>query len=90
MDEQSKEKTALIVENNLYEWNRLSFGLIKAPETFQRLMNFVLKEEIGKTCLVYLYDIIIFSKTPLEHISNLRKIFYLLEEANLKVKLSKF
>ncbi|KZS09595.1 Uncharacterized protein APZ42_026144 [Daphnia magna] len=32
---------------------------------------------------------IIFSKTPLEHISNLRKIFDLLEEANLKVKLSK-
>ncbi|KZS18244.1 Uncharacterized protein APZ42_015662 [Daphnia magna] len=89
MDEQSKEKTAFIVENNLYEWNRLVFDLTNAPGTFQRLMNLVFRKEIGKTCLVYLDDIIIFSKTPLEHISKLRKIFYLLEEANIKVKLSK-
>ncbi|KZS03690.1 Uncharacterized protein APZ42_033520 [Daphnia magna] len=42
MDEQSKEKTAFIVDNNLYEWNRLAFGLTNAPGTFQRLMNFLL------------------------------------------------
>lgn len=89
MEKQSKERTAFIVENNLYEWNRLAFGLTNAPGMFQRVMNFVLWEKIGKTCLVYLDDNIIFSKTPLEHMVNLRKIFSLLESANLKVQLSK-
>ncbi|KAI9552203.1 hypothetical protein GHT06_022542 [Daphnia sinensis] len=89
MEESSKEKTAFIVENNLYEWNRLAFGLTNAPGTFQRLMNFVLQEEIGKTCLVYLDDIIIFSKTTEDHIKNLNRIFELLDRANLRVKLSK-
>jgi hypothetical protein len=31
MDQESKEKTAFIVDNNVYEWNRLAFGLTNAP-----------------------------------------------------------
>jgi hypothetical protein len=89
MDDSSKEKTAFIVDNNLYEWNRLAFGLTNAPGTFQRLMNFVLRSVIGKTCLVYLDDIIVFSRTRDEHLINLEQIFNLLTEANLKLGLSK-
>jgi hypothetical protein len=70
MDDSSKEKTAFIVENNLYEWNRLAFGLTNAHGTFQRLMNFVLSSVIGKNCLVYLDDIIVFSRTKEEHLTN--------------------
>jgi hypothetical protein len=44
---------------------------------------------IGKICLVYLIDIIIFSRSIEEHISNLKTVFSLLEEANLKLKLAK-
>ena len=89
MDDKSKEKTAFIVDNNIYEWNRLAFGLTNAPGTFQRLMNHVLRKEIGISCLVYLDDIIVFSRTLEEHLDNLRRIFGLLEQANLKLKLSK-
>ena len=89
MDEASKEKTAFIVDNNVFEWNRLAFGLCNAPGTFQRLMNTVLHDVIGKTCLVYLDDIIIFSKSIEEHFSHLKNIFLVLEKANLKLKLSK-
>jgi hypothetical protein len=89
MDDSSKEKTAFIVDNNLYEWNRLSFGLTNAPGTFQRLMNYVLRSVIGKICLVYLDDIIVFSKTKEEHLTNLECIFDLLKDADLKLGLSK-
>ena len=90
LEEDSKEKTAFIVDNNLYEWNRLAFGLTNAPGTFQRLMNSVLRSVILKICLVYLDDIIIFSRSIEEHISNLKTVFSLLEEANLKLKLEKY
>ena len=89
MDDSSKEKTAFIVDNNLYEWNRLSFGLTNAPGTFQRLMNYVLRSVIGKICLVYLDDIIVFSESKKEHLTNLGCIFDLLKEADLKLGLSK-
>jgi hypothetical protein len=52
-------------------------------------MNSVLRSVIGKICLVYLDDIIIFSRSIEEHISNLKTVFSLLEEANLKLKLAK-
>ncbi len=87
MDESSKQKTAFIVDNNLYEWNRLSFGLTNAPGTFQRLMNYVLRSVIGKICLVYLDDIKVFSKSKEEHLANLGQIFDLLKGADLKLGL---
>jgi hypothetical protein len=72
IDDESKEKTAFIVDSNLYEWNRLDFVLTNAPETFQRLMNDILRRVLGKTCLVYLDDIKVFSKTVEEHFRNLK------------------
>ncbi len=67
----------------------MSFGLTNAPGTFQRLMNYVLRSVIGKICLVYLDDIIVFSKSKEEHLTNLGYIFDLLKEADLKLGLSK-
>ncbi|KZS06385.1 Uncharacterized protein APZ42_030174 [Daphnia magna] len=81
--------TALQVDDNLYEWNRLAFCLTNAPGTFQRLMNSVLRRFIGKICLVYLDDIIIFSRTIEEHFTNLKTVLSLLENSHLNIKLSK-
>ena len=87
--EKSRELTAFVVDHNLYEFLRLPFGLTNSPGTFQRLMNHVLKDVIGKICLVYLDDIIIFASTVEEHVKNLQTVFDLLRAANLKMKLSK-
>ena len=89
LEESAKEKTAFIVENNLYEFNRMSFGLCNAPATFQRLMNYVLRDVLGKSALVYLDDVIIFSESYEQHLMDIRKVFSLLQRANLKLKLKK-
>lgn len=87
--EEDKEKTAFTTHSGLYEFNVMPFGLTNAPATFQRLMNVTLAGLNWKTCLVYIDDILIFSRTFDEHMSRLREVFDRLRGSNLKVKPSK-
>ena len=70
-----KFKTAFICEFGLYEFNRMPFGLTNAPGTFQRLMNNILRPLLGVCALVYLDDIIVFSKTFEDHLFHLEQVF---------------
>lgn len=89
MHENSIQKTAFNTDKGHFEFRRMPFGLKNAPATFQRLMNFVLRDYINKICLVYLDDIIILGTSLQEHIQNIRKIFSKLKEHNLKLQLDK-
>ena len=83
MAEEDKEKTAFVTPFGTFEFNVMPFGLTNVPATFQRLMNYVLREAIGKFVLVYLDDINIFSKTFEEHLEHLKWVFAKLREAGL-------
>jgi hypothetical protein len=89
MDPNSIPKTAFNVENGHYEFVRMPFGLKNAPATFQRVMDTVLKKLQEKNCFVYMDDIIVFSTSLQEHISNSKLIFKKLREYRLKVQLDK-
>ena len=67
----------------------MPFGVTNTPATFQCLMELYLGDMHLKWCTIYLDDIIIFSKTPEEHIQTLRGIFEELSAAGLQLKPSK-
>ena len=58
-----------------YECDRMPFGLTNAPSAFQQLMQGCLGNLHLQNCIIYLDDIIIFSKTPEEHLGRLRAVF---------------
>ena len=72
-----------------YQVKVLSFGLTNAPATFQWVMNKFFQQHLGKFVLVYLDDILVFSKTQEEHLEHLCKIFEILRENKIFSKLTK-
>ncbi|GBP15563.1 Retrovirus-related Pol polyprotein from transposon 17.6 [Eumeta japonica] len=89
MEPKDIPKTAFSVEGGHYEFIRMPFGLKNAPSTFQRVMDNVLRELVGRICLVYLDDIIIFATSLQEHINNLELVFERLRNSNFKIQLDK-
>ena len=84
--EEHRSKTAFRTSSGqLYEFNRLPFGLCNAPATFNRLMGNVLSGLSWEVCLYYLDDITVFSKGWREHLKGLRMVFLRLREANLRL-----
>ena len=67
----------------------MPFGLNNALATFQHLMESCLGDLHHKWCIIYLDDIIVFSKIPEEHIQRLRGVFEKLCTAGLQLKPSK-
>lgn len=83
MDPESVAKTAFNTIYGKYEFLVMPFGLCNAPATFQTLMNRVLRKFLWKICVVYLDDILIFSKTKEEHAQHLQEIFKALQQEKL-------
>ena len=67
----------------------MSFGLTNAPATFSRLMNSIFMEYLDKFVVVYLDDILIYSKNEEEHAEHLRLVLQKLREHRLYAKFSK-
>ena len=87
--EQDREKTAFTTGTGLYHFKVMPMGLTNAPATFQRLMEMVLRGLPWKTCLVYLDDVLIFSRTFDEHLKHLEEVFTRFQGSGLKLNPAK-
>ncbi len=82
-------KTAFVIVWGQYEYLRMPFGLYNTLVTFQWLMNHVLHEHLSEFVMIYLDDIVIYSKSMAEHIKHLDWILSQLKWAELKIKVEK-
>ena len=87
MEENSKALTAFTVNPlGFYECEYMPFGLTNAPATFQQLMQSCLGNLHLCFSIFYLDDVIVFSKTPEEHVFRLRAVFEKCKQVGLKLK----
>ncbi len=79
------EKTAFATKSGIYEFLKMPFGLVNAAATFQRSMDRILKKEKGKYVIIYIDDILIYSKTMLEHKDHVKVVMGKLKDAGLEL-----
>jgi hypothetical protein len=82
-------KTAFSTRYGLYEYLVMSFGLTNAPAYFMYLMNSVFMPELDKFVVVFIDDILIYSKSEEDHADHIRAVLQRLRDHHLYAKFSK-
>ncbi|WVZ89773.1 hypothetical protein U9M48_036137 [Paspalum notatum var. saurae] len=87
--EEDVPKTAFSTRYGLYEYLVMSFGLTNAPAFFMYMMNSVFMNELDKFVVIFIDDILIYSKNEKEHTEHLQIVLTRLREHKLYAKFSK-
>ncbi len=87
--EEDEWKTVFCTRLEHYEYLIMSFDLINASVTFQTFVNNVLRRYLNQFIIVYLNDILVYSKTKKEHVQHVRKVLQTLKKVNLRIKSGK-
>jgi len=87
--EEDKHLTAFTCHSSAWQCVRLLFGCCNAPATFQRAMDMILAGKTWNICLVYLEDVMVFSRSPEEHLQHLDEVLTRLGKAGVTLKAPK-
>ena len=89
MDELDQEKTSFVTSQGLFCYKVMSFGLKNAGATYQRLMNKMFANQIGRNVQVYIDDMLVKSRME-DHLEDLKETFNTFHYYNMKLNLSKY
>ncbi|XP_059458240.1 uncharacterized protein LOC132187819 [Corylus avellana] len=89
MHPEDREKTAFITDRGLYCYKVMPFGLKNAGATYQRLVNKMFRDQIGRNMEVYVDDMLVKSVLPQDHILDLQETFATLKKYGMKLNPSK-
>ncbi len=89
MDETDQEKTSFITSRGFFCYKVMSFRLKNAGATYQRLMNWMFHDQIGKNVEVYIDDMLVKSKEEDDHLKDLEETFKTLRKYQMKLNPSK-
>ena len=86
---EDRDKTTFTTFMGTFRHKRMPFGLRNAPATFQRALDMILSGVRWQTCLVYIDDVIIFSRNVEDHLHHVDEVLTLLRRAGVSLKLKK-
>ncbi|KAG7533253.1 Ribonuclease H-like superfamily [Arabidopsis thaliana x Arabidopsis arenosa] len=89
MNPEDEEKTSFITDRGIYCYKVMPFGLKNAGATYQRFVNKMFAEHLGKTMEVYIDDMLVKSLKKSEHITHLEQCFKILNEFGMKLNPAK-
>ncbi len=87
--EENEWKTVFYTRLEHYEYLIMSFNLINASIMFQTFINNVLRRYLNQFIIVYLNDILVYSKMKKEHVQHVKKILQTLKKVDLHIKSEK-
>ena len=87
--EEDIPKTAIRTRYGSFDWRVLCFGLMNAPASFTRLFSTMLRDLNGECLVLFLDDVLVYSRTKEEHAQHLRRLFDILRKNKLYAKRSK-
>lgn len=87
--QEDQYKTAFQTQFGHFEYKVVPYGLTGAPTTFQAIMNNILAPLLRKCVVVFIDDILIYSKNYEDHVKHVQMVFQLLQEHQFKIRLSK-
>ena len=89
MNPDDQEKTSFITERGTYCYKVMPFGLKNAGATYQRLVNKMFSEQLGKTMEVYIDDMLVKSSRASDHVFQLQECFNFLNKFGMKLNPTK-
>ncbi|KAJ9542559.1 hypothetical protein OSB04_029065 [Centaurea solstitialis] len=89
MHTDDQEKTAFMTDKGIYCYKVMPFDLKNAGSTYQRLVNMMFKEHLGRTMEVYIDDMLVKSERSIDHVAHLKQSFDILRQYKMKLNPTK-